>query len=90
MARTRFARSRVGLRVWFHATFLFSQGRNGISARELQRMLGLSYKTAWRMRNTIVDAKFYVSKSGKQDDPVDFEKLLAVLISPKEDNLDRG
>ena len=49
MAHTRFARSRVGLQVWFHAVFLYSNGHNGISARELQRLLGL----AWRMRNTI-------------------------------------
>ena len=81
MAQTRFARSRVGLRVWFHAIFLFSGDQDGISARELQRMLGLTYKTAWRIRNTIIDVKFGMSEYWSRDKEVDFETLLAALIS---------
>lgn len=88
MARTRFARSRIGLKVWFYAAFLYSNNRNGISARELQRLLGLTYKTAWRMRNTIIDAKFNMSKTGKQDAQVDFESLLGVLITPPDEDGD--
>jgi len=34
---------------WFHAIFLFSTSKNGVSAKELQRQLGVTYKTAWRM-----------------------------------------
>jgi len=41
MAQTRFARSRIGLRVWFHAILLFSNITTSMSARELQRSLGL-------------------------------------------------
>jgi len=84
MAQTRFARSRVGLRLWFHAVFLYSRGRNGISARDLQRRLGLTYKTAWRMRNTIVDAKFNLHRRLNPDGQADFEDLLAALITPEE------
>lgn len=82
MAQTRFARSRVGLRVWFHVVLLYAQTNNGISARELQRSLDLTYKTAWRMRNTIIDAKFYLPKISKQDDGGEFERLLSALVSP--------
>ena len=36
------------LEVWFRAVFEISSRRNGISAKELQRIMGLgSYKTAW-------------------------------------------
>jgi len=84
MAQTRFARSRIGLRVWFRAIFHFAHSETGISARELQLLLGLTYKTAWRVRNTIVDAKFHLSRTGKQDGPVDFDRLLAVLASSKD------
>ncbi len=84
MAQTRFARSRVGLQVWFHAVFLFSCGQNGISARELQRSLGLTYKTAWRMRNTIIDVKYNLPRRSKQEGSVDFETLLAALITSNE------
>jgi len=84
MAQTGFARSRVGLRHWFHAIFLFSNGTNGLSARELQRALDLTYKTAWRMRATIVDAKFDVRERSNQAIPVDFETLFAALATPKD------
>lgn len=84
MAQTRFARSRVGLRLWFHAVFHFAHSERGLSARELQNRLGLTYKTAWRMRNTIVDARFHLSGTGKQAPPVDFERLLRMLASPND------
>src|SRR5690606_2309394 len=33
--------------------FLFSKSKNGVSAMELQRQLGVTYKTAWRMAKQI-------------------------------------
>lgn len=84
MAQTRFAHTRVGLRAWFHAVFLYSCGGNGVSACELQRLLGLNYKTAWRMRNTIIDAKFNLPRHWRQENQVDFEVLLAALTTSKE------
>ncbi len=82
MAQTRFAHSRVGLRVWFHAVFLYSSGGNDFSACELQRFLGLGYKTAWRIRNIVIDAKFNLPRYWEQEGRVDFETLLAALIMP--------
>lgn len=82
MAQTRFARSRIGLRIWFHAVWLYSSGDSGISARELQRQLGLTYKTAWRVRNTIIDAKSELSGRREQGSRIDFEELLAALMVP--------
>lgn len=52
-AGTVFHKSTTGLRLWFHAIFLLSQTRCGISAKQLQRELGVTYKTAWRMHNLI-------------------------------------
>ncbi len=83
MAQTRFARSRIGLRVWFHAVFLYANSSNGISARELQRLLGLTYKTAWRMRSTIIDAKFDLREQSKRLRGIEFDTLLRALIEPK-------
>ena len=79
MAQTSFARSRIGLQVWFHAVFLYSCGNNGISARDLQRLLGLTYKTAWRIRNTIIDVKFNLPGHWKRNNKDDFEILLEAL-----------
>lgn len=52
-AATIFEKSTTPLRLWFHAIFLLSQTRCGISAKQLQRELGVTYKTAWRMFNRI-------------------------------------
>jgi transposase-like protein len=48
-AGTIFHKSETPLRSWFYAMFLMSQTRCGISAKQLERELGVTYKTAWRM-----------------------------------------
>lgn len=85
MANTRFARSRVGLLSWFRAIELFTHVPNGISARQLERRLDLSYKTAWRIRNAIVDAKSALPRHRRREGGVTFEELLAVMLSPAPD-----
>jgi transposase len=49
MAGTIFQDSRTSLRTWFYAMFLMSATRCGISAKQIQRETGVTYKTAWRM-----------------------------------------
>ena len=53
MAGTPFLRTRTPLQKWFYAMFLFTTTRNGVAAKELQRQLGVTYKTAWRMAKEI-------------------------------------
>jgi transposase len=50
---TIFHGSRTSLRQWFYAIFLMAQTRCGISAKQLERELGVTYKTAWRMFHQI-------------------------------------
>ncbi len=52
-AGTPFEKTRTSLRDWFYVMFLFTASRNGVSAKEVQRQLGVTYKTAWRMCNHI-------------------------------------
>jgi transposase len=52
-ADTIFHKSETKLTNWFYAIFLFSQSKNGVSAKELERQLGVTYKTAWRMARQI-------------------------------------
>jgi transposase len=49
MAGTILEHSSTQLRLWFHAIFLMASTRCGISAKQLQRETGVTYKTAWRM-----------------------------------------
>ncbi|MGE3691869.1 MAG: IS1595 family transposase [Novosphingobium sp.] len=50
---TPFEKTRTPLQMWFYAIFLFTTTRNGVAAKELQRQLGVTYKTAWRMADLI-------------------------------------
>lgn len=52
-AGTIFEDSRTSLQMWFYAIYLFTTTRNGVSAKELQRQLGVTYKCAWRMGHQI-------------------------------------
>ncbi len=52
-AGTIFEDSRTPLQVWFYAIYLFVTTRHGVSGKELQRALGVTYKTAWRMGQQI-------------------------------------
>lgn len=53
LAGTIFHKSSTSLVDWFLAIFLMSTSRNGVAALELQRQIGVTYKTAWRMQKQI-------------------------------------
>jgi transposase len=48
-AGTIFQDTRTPLQMWFYAIYLFVTTRHGVSGKELQRELGVTYKTAYRI-----------------------------------------
>lgn len=52
-AGTIFHKSSTSLHLWYFAMYLMASTRCGISAKQLERELGVSYRTAWRMFNRI-------------------------------------
>src|SRR5213079_2533307 len=48
-AGTIFHKSPTPLTTWFYAIYLMASTRCGISAKQIQRETGVTYKTAWRM-----------------------------------------
>jgi transposase-like protein len=50
---TVFERSKIGLHLWLQAVHLMAASKKGISAKQLERMLGVTYKTAWFMAHRI-------------------------------------
>jgi transposase len=52
-AGTVFQDTRTPLQVWFYAIYLFVTTRHGVSGKELERTIGCTYKTAWRIGQQI-------------------------------------
>ena len=52
-AGTIFEGSSTSLHLWFFAIHLMTGTKCGVSAKHLERELGVTYKTAWRMANKI-------------------------------------
>lgn len=50
---TMFERSKIPLTKWLMAVHLMCASKKGVSALQLHRMLGLTYKTAWFMSHRI-------------------------------------
>ncbi|ASS47857.1 MAG: hypothetical protein CHH17_03685 [Candidatus Fluviicola riflensis] len=48
-AGTVFENTKTPLLYWFYAIYLFTASKNGVSAKEIERQLGVTYKCAWRM-----------------------------------------
>src|SRR6476660_7708481 len=52
-AGTIFHKSSTALHLWFYALYIMASTRCGVSAKQLERELGVTYKTAWRMFHLI-------------------------------------
>lgn len=57
---TPFEDTRTPLQLWFYAIYLFTTSRHGVPAKELQRQLGVTYKTAWRIGHQIREHMSFV------------------------------
>jgi transposase-like protein len=53
---TVFERSKIPLTRWWMAAHIFNSGKNGVSAHEIHRSLGVTYKTAWFMMHRLREA----------------------------------
>jgi transposase-like protein len=49
-------RSKIPLTKWLMAAHMFNSGKNGVSAHEIHRTLGVTYKTAWFMMHRLREA----------------------------------
>jgi transposase-like protein len=71
---TIFEKSTTPLRIWFFCMLLMTYTRGKISAKNLQKELHVTYKTAWRMRKQI----FKLMKQNHADLLAEPEKTISV------------
>jgi transposase len=68
-AGTIFHKSSTSLHLWFYAIYLVSSSRCGIAAKQLEREIGVNYKTALRMlhliREELMEQDYQTPMSGQ-------------------------
>jgi transposase len=75
MAGTIFEKSSTSLRLWFYAMYLMSATRCGVSAKQIQRETGVTYKTAWRMFKQIRSMLGHDGQIGGPDKGVEVDEM---------------
>lgn len=53
---TVFEHSKIALHIWLQAVYLLCSSKKGMSSKQLERTLGVTYKTAWFMTHRIREA----------------------------------
>jgi len=71
-SNTIFEKSKTDMRAWFYAIHLIINDKKGISSYQLQREIGVTHKTAWRMLRLIREAM------GNKDMKKTFDVLVEV------------
>lgn len=71
LAGTIFHKSTTPLKTWFYVIRLMASTRVGISAKQIQRDTGVTYKTAWRMMKQV---RQLMADSGKLQGPVEIDE----------------
>jgi transposase len=77
-AGTIFHKSPTPLTTWFYAIYLMAQTRCGISAKQIQRETGVTYKTAWRMFKqirTMLDDEKAAPLGGKGSPGIEMDEM---------------
>ena len=83
-AGTVFHDSHLPLWKWFLATYLICEAKKGVSANQIKRTLGISYKTAWYLCHRIREAMKSDNSASSLALSKPMKPLLAVLMTSGE------
>jgi transposase-like protein len=85
--KTVFERSKIPLSKWLAALFLLTASKKGVSAHQVHRSLGISYKSAWfmmhRLREALRQGSFAAPMGGTAGVVEVDETLLSKRVTPK-------
>src|SRR5271155_1898886 len=73
-AGTIFHKSSTKLTNWFFAMYLMTSTRHGVAAKELERQIGCTYKTAWRMAHELRKLMAQADGKGPLDGHVEIDE----------------
>lgn len=68
-----FHSTKLPLTLWFQAMFFLSQTKTNISTLELMRLIGVSYRTAWRMKHKLMQVMCERERSRQLTDRVELD-----------------
>ncbi len=70
---TVFEHTKLPLSVWFLAIYLMTQSKNAVSALELMRQLGVTYKTAWLVKHKLLQTMLLREAPRRLDERVEID-----------------
>jgi transposase-like protein len=70
---TIFHSSKLPLTKWFQAMYFLTQSKNNVSALELMRLIGVCYRTAWRLKHKILEVMAEREESRQLEGRVEVE-----------------
>jgi transposase-like protein len=73
IAGTVFASTKLALKTWFQAMHLLTKAKTNISALELMRDLGLSYRSAWLVKHKLMETMRQREESRKLSGRVEID-----------------
>jgi transposase-like protein len=80
-------RSHVPLHKWLLATHLMAASKKGMSAKQLERMLGVTYKTAWFLAHRIREAMTpTANETGPMGGPDKFVEVDEMFVGGRQPN----
>ena len=72
-AGTIFHSTKLSLKKWFQAMYFLTQTKNNVSALELKRLLGVCYRTAWRLKHKVLQVMVEREQTRKLDGRVEVD-----------------
>jgi transposase-like protein len=77
-------RSKIPLTKWLMAAHMFNSGKNGVSAHEIHRALGVTYKTAWFMMHRLREAMRELDPSPMRQDRSSARNVVRQFVKARE------
>jgi transposase-like protein len=70
---TIFHSSKLPLTIWFQAMFFLTQNKNNVAILELRRLIGISYRAAWRLKHKLMQVMYEREQSTKLSERIEVD-----------------